>query len=965
MKRFWVVEQQATEFLIEEDNYEGVKRVGKTVSEDILMVSDKAPEIRNSIEACIGNRIIVMGTVGKSVILEELEKSGKISLEGIRNRREVFLMQIVEEPFEYNTQVKEILVIAGSDKRGTIYGMFRLSELCGVSPLIYFGDAVPEKKKELCVSLVEPFYAKEPSVKYRGFFINDEWPAFGNWCVEKFGGVNAKAYQLIFELLLRLKGNYLWPAMWRSSFSQDGPGLLNAELADIYGVIMGASHHEPMCRAGVEWQRQFKEYGDDSTWSFISNEKAITKFWENGIKRNRKFETVITIGMRGEDDSKLLPENATIQDNINVLKNAIKTQHRLIKEHISSDLKRVPRMLAIYKEVEDYYYGDENCEGLKDWDELEDVIFLLSDDNYGQLRTLPQKADKPHPGGYGMYYHFDYHGAPVSYEWMNCNRLTKTWEQMTQAYEFGVREMWIVNVGDLKAVEYPLCYFMDLAYDYDKWGINAINSTEKYAKEWICKQFGSRLTERQFALMFDVIEGYTKWNALRSPEAMREGIYHPIHFMENDRVYGQVSAIMEKAECLNRELDGDAKITYQSIIYYPAMASLNLILMYLEADVNKKLAKRGCIYANTVATAVQERVKADNCYVQEFHLANNKKWNHCMSSAHTGFRGWDDKDWTYPTVELVNPIPGGKIVVSFRGSEEYHLGAHWQDKGPLVNDDFSNPNCQSVLLDIDSRGMVSFSYELVYNCPWLLCEEKNGRVEPLKEGRKTLSFRIDRNQLNGKEEASVLLQIRFDNGSKTYSNLLIKAEQAPKAEGRESYLFVERQGYCSMRAEHYSEKKDVEENGFRVVSYLGREGNAIKAFPVDKVYEEVKNAPYVKYSLLAKKEGMYELILYILARNPVMMGGRMRFAVSVNNGEAISLNGIPENYYTEWYNHDWAEGVLSHGRTVKTQIFLQKGRNDIYVYAKEAGLILEKLVVHAMDKLPESYLGPDESYYLK
>lgn len=973
MDRFYVVrEQKAAEFLVEEESFAGVKMIAETVAEDVFAICGNSPEIKESISGCTSDRVVLMATVGQSPLLERLERDGKVSLSEVRGKREVYLLQLVKEPFAEFPEVKELFVIAGSDKRGTIYGMFGLSERLGVSPLLYFGDAMPEHKSEPFVELADAVVSKEPSVKYRGFFINDEWPAFGNWCTEKFGGINAKAYRKIFELLLRLKGNYMWPAMWRSSFSEDGPGLLNAELADTLGVVMGLSHHEPMCRAGVEWQNQYKAYGTDSAWSFISNAEAITKFWEEGILRNKPFENVITTGMRGENDSKLMPENATLKDNIEVIKKAIRTQHDLLKKHINPDLAKVPRMLAIYKEVEDYYFGDDTCEGLKDWDELKDTIFLLSDDNYGHLRALPTEETRKHPGGYGMYYHFDYHGAPVSYEWMNCNRLTKTWEMMTQAYESGVREMWIVNVGDLKTVEYPLCYFMELAFDYETWGSGAPNKTEAFLKRWIEQQFGSRLSEKQKKMMAEVIEGYTKWNAARSPEALREGIFHPVHFKECDRVWEQVHSIMETAERLNEELSGEALVTYQSIIYYPAMASLNLILMYAETELNKELARRGCVYANVYRDRVIKRILDDSRYVEEYHEANSGKWNHCMSSAHTGFRGWDDKNWTYPTVETVVPIPGGKVVVSFRGSETYHLGAHWQDNGPMVNDDFTRPDTREVLLDIDSRGNVSFSYEVECDSPWLKCSEAGGRVEIEEGGRKTLVFTVDRSLLCRAEEAPVTVWITFDNGQKTHSKLLFMADnlslptsECEKESDRERYLFVERQGYCSMRAEHFSEKRDVDGKGFQVIDYLGREGAAVKAFPAMEYYVNPKAAPYVKYIFMAKQTGTYKLDMHILTRNPVVKGGRMKFAVSVNESAPQEVYSVSEQYYTEWFHQEWADGVLNHARIVTTEISVREGENEIYVYAGEPGVILEKLVVYPEDtELPESYFGPEESYYV-
>lgn len=964
MSSFYVAkEKKIADFLVEKESLEGVKLIAETVREDLRAVTDMVAKITADIGECKSDRVILMATLDHSELLDRLENEGKISLEALRGKREVYCLKHIEFPFAEVSSIKELFVIAGSDKRGTIYGMFRLSELCGVSPLIYFGDATPEKNSEPVINFTDEFVSKEPSVKYRGFFINDEWPAFGNWCMETFGGINAKAYRKIFELLLRLKGNYMWPAMWASTFSEDGPGLLSAELADKLGVVIGLSHHEPMCRAGEEWQKIYSQYGTDSTWSFVTNEAEITEFWKDGILRNKDFENVVTIGMRGENDSKLMPEDATLKDNIEVIKKAIRTQHRLIKDYMNQDLKEVPRMLAIYKEVEDYYFGDETCEGLKDWKELEDVIFLLSDDNYGNLRALPTDEDRNHSGGYGMYYHFDYHGAPISYEWTNCNRLTKTWEMMTQAYESGVREMWIVNVGDLKAVEYPLCYFMELAYDFESWGSSAINKTELFAKKWIDTQFGNGISAQQKELVGKVLEGYTKWNALRTPEAMNEGIYHPVHFRETDRAIDKVLQIMETAEKLNCQLSGPALITYQNMIYYPAMASLNLVMMYLETGLNKELARRGCLYANTYAKSVRKRIENDSKIVEEFHNSNNKKWNHCMSSAHTGFRNWDDNDWVYPTTSTVYPIPGGKVLVGFRGDEKYHLGAHWQDNGPLVNEEFIRPDQKEVILDINSRGNVSFQYQLEYDCPWLLCDRKNGRVDINESGHDEVHFYIERKELKSKDEALCKVQIEFDNGEKTYSDILIKAMNY---QGEGQNLFLENHGYCAIRAEHYSEKKDIDGKGFEVINYLGREGAAVKALPAMEVYPDPLNAPYVKYSMLAEKNGEYNLVCYLLSRNPAVKGGRMRFAISINDEKPQDMYGVSENYYTEWFNAEWADGVLDHARTVTTTVSLKEGQNDIYFYAGEPGVILEKLVLYRADTdMKESYLGPQESYCIK
>lgn len=960
MSTFPIIEDHHPAWMvIEEEAYEGVLRIGKRVAEDILMVAGEEPPILRKKDQCKNDFVILAATLGKSPILEELEASGKWRAGEITGKREVYRMQVIENPFIDMPEVKKALIIAGSDKRGTIYGLFRLSEMCGVSPLVYWGDATPEKKGRIVPEFGNGFCSREPSVTYRGFFINDEWPAFGNWCLETFGGVNAKAYEEIFILLLRLKGNYLWPAMWDSVFSEEGPGIESARLADCYGIIMGASHHEPMCRAGAEWQRICQKYGKDNTWSFVTNKEAITEFWRDGILRNKPFENVITIGMRGENDSMLLSEDAALEENIQVIKDAILTQHELIRTHINEDLSKVPRMLAVYKEVEEYYYGDDTCKGLKGWEELKDVILLLCEDNFGNTRGLPGAGDGAHLGGYGMYYHFDYHGDPISYEWQNSSRLTKTWEQMTQAYEYGVQKLWIVNVGDLKGAEYPLCYFMDLAYDYETY--SKPNQTEKYVQTWIDRQFGERLKGKQKEELFELLEGYTKWNALRHPEAMQPDIYHPCHFREGERVWEEVNGLLNKADCLKEEMPEECLDAYCSMIYYPAAASLNLILMHIEAGRNAHFAKRGAVTANIFGAQVKDRILQDRKYVDAYHRMADGKWNHMMDSAHTGFRSWDDSDWTYPTVQEVLPIPRAKIVTGFRGSGEYHVGEHWLDVEWVCNDDFTRPDVDKVWIDLDSRGNVDFTYRIECDKMWAAFSPKEGRVRSLEEGGTSIAVTCDRTRLSGRERAYIRIYVDFANGEKTVGKLALDAERReyPYPPG----TYVERQGYISMRAENFAEEKKADGKGFQVIKYLGRTGSAVKSFPVTESWVGKSEAPYLKYVFAAGQAGEYILRIGLMPRNPVEKGGRMRCVVSVNEGEKIIVDTVPDTFTPGAGCREWSRGVLDNLRVAQTVVTVREGINDLYFYGADPGIVLDSLTLYPKGtKLPDSYLGPIESY---
>ena len=310
-----ITSKTAIQLVYDENCKSGIVKIAGKVKDDIAAVVGKAEKTEDSIK-------IVFGIAGESAVRDDLEKQGLIDTAPIQGKREVYGFYVRDN--------ENSIFIAGSDKRGTIYGLFHISELIGVSPLINWSGVKPPKKPFISLSASDSLISKEPSVIYRGFFINDEWPAFGNWCSIHYGGFTAKMYENVFELLLRMKGNYLWPAMWSSSFACDGPGLASAELADEYGVVIGLSHHEPCLRHGEEYSRlrgPQSIYGD--AWDFRTNREGITRFWRDGLKRNGHLENVITVGMRGERDSKLLGENSTLADNIELLRSVFKTQNTL------------------------------------------------------------------------------------------------------------------------------------------------------------------------------------------------------------------------------------------------------------------------------------------------------------------------------------------------------------------------------------------------------------------------------------------------------------------------------------------------------------------------------------------------------------------------------------------------------------------------------------------------------------
>ncbi|MBR5712905.1 MAG: glycosyl hydrolase 115 family protein [Lachnospiraceae bacterium] len=656
---YLVCNKVAADIYVGPDAWPGVLRVAGVLADDIALVSGVRPRIVRD-AAQLSKRCIIVGTAGRTCG----DPEGLFAdCAGVEGSREVFTLRTANKPLP---NVEEALVIYGSDKRGTIYGMFEASRRIGVTPWVWFADAAPAKCAEPVLPGDLPFVSKEPSIRYRGFFINDEWPSFGNWTTNLFGGFNAKMYEQVFLLLLRMKGNYLWPAMWSAIFPNDGPGLANAELADELGVVMGASHHEPCCRQGEEYKYlrgKDSVYGD--AWNFLTNEEGITRFWADGLARSGRFENVITVGMRGEADSTILGHESTLADNIDLLRRVLRTQNKLIREHVNEDLSKVPRMLALYKEVEPFFYGDAKTPGLMGEPELEGVTLMFCEDNYGNMRTLPSEALRNHNGGFGMYYHFDYHGGPVSYEWVNSTQLSKVWEQMGRAYAAGIRDIWIVNVGDLKPQEYPLTYFMDLAYDFEKYGTRP-NETVEYTQHFTADVFAGGFEEcdrnEAFRRISETLLGYSALNAQRRPETLHPMTYCLSEESEAARMLAACRKLRENCEWLASRVRPELADCLFELVTYPATASANLVEMMIAAAANEALLSEENPRADVYADLVADRIREDEELAKQYHTIAGGKWNGMMSGKHIGFKQWNDEGSGPPAVHRLAEVKNGTYL---------------------------------------------------------------------------------------------------------------------------------------------------------------------------------------------------------------------------------------------------------------------------------------------------------------
>ena len=943
-------------FVCDENEFSGVQKISLKVAKDIERVFGFFPKKSYSL-GDVKKNAVVFGTVGKCALLDTMEREGKIDLSHIKGKREVFGFFVLE-----NT-----IVIAGSDKRGTIYGLFHISELLGVSPFVDFADVVPARKDSFEFTSEHTFISKEPSIKYRGFFINDEWPAFGNWSLKRFGGPNAKCYEHVFEMLLRLKGNYLWPAMWSAVFSWDGPDLKNAELADEYGVVMGTSHHEPCCRAGEEhrkYRNTTKEYGDE--WNFQHCREGITRFWRDGLRRNRPFENIYTVGMRGEADTAILGREATLKDNIDLLKDVLNTQYKLMKEEVNPNLNEIPRLLVMFSEVDKFYFGNKDTQGLKDTDLLDGVTIMMTDDNYGVLRALPDESMRNHKGGLGLYYHFDFHGGPHCYEWVNENYLPKAWEQLTTAYEWGIRDVWIVNVGDMGLLEFPLNYFMDMAYDYEKYGSPDKCNTKQWTHDWLYKQFGSYFVESDMQKMESLVQDYTFITNRCKPEVMNGKIYDTRHFGEADELFAKAQNIVETAQYLLSRCPDEIEGAFYELVYYSAAGAANVYRIWIASQRNHLYAKQNRIEANDWAKKVDEFITFDTELTDAYHKIDGGKFYGFGLSEHIGFDHWNDEDDKKPILMNVYPSKKPRLVVNPTDRAEYLVGTDYSEKEMRI-DAFLNPAAQSFAIDLAPSNEMEIPYTVTSSVPWLILSHEKGIALHRHD---TLTVTIDREklaQVGGKGEG--IVQINAVLGAQKGLMKLIfsaqNAESLPKATKANTYF--ETNGYISILADKYSAKHDAKDFAFSHLDGYGRTESAMKVLPAfhEPFTKETADVPYLEYTFVAENDGDYTAEFYFSPTNPPLIDNVMEYAYSINGGDLVVKNVVDKATFVTYFSEEWMYGAEYNIQKRRVVVPVKKGENTLRFYAYAPTLVLEKMVLFAQDKEPRSsYLGPSESYKL-
>jgi hypothetical protein len=942
-----VQEKRAAAVHVDAADWPGVRRAARDLVQDVFRVTGQRPELHVN-QSRLSGKVILVGTLGKSEMIDRLVQSGKIDVQSISGKWESFIIQTVANPLP---NVASALVIAGSDKRGTIYGIYDLCEQMGVSPLYWWAD-VPVRHREALFVKPGKYIQGSPSVKYRGIFLNDEAPDLSEWVREKFGNAplsenppipagvanyDHRFYEKIFEAILRMKGNYLWPAMWNNAFNEDDPE--NARLADEYGIVMGNSHQEPMLRAQKEWDRRFlKTLG---SWNYYKHPDVLQKFWREGLQRNKKYESIVTIGLRGANDTPMIP-GGTVAQSMALLEEIVGVQRKIIAEEINPKIESVPQLWCLYKEVQEYYNA-----GLRVPD---DVTLLWADDNWGNIRRLPTEAERKRSGGAGIYYHFDYVGGPRNYKWINTVSIPSVWEQMTQAKEYGADRIWIVNVGHFKHLLFPTEFFLQLGWDASRWTNKNIG---EYTRLWASREFGSQHAET----IAKIVDRYSRYAARRKPELLSPTTYSLADYREAERVIAEYRDLISLAEQVYSKLPQSAREAFYDLVLFPVKACAQVNELYVTAAKNALYAQQGRAATNELADKAQKLFDADAELMEHYNKTfAGGKWNHFMDQVHIGYTMWNDPPQNVmPKVTRIQLPQAGSMGIAIEGS-----AAIWPGNSTALRlPGFDGINRQRYFIDVFNRGQNSFDYTAVATEPWIMVNSAKGAIQ--QEARLYVS--IDWTKApQGMHEAKV--RIRQTNGEEGEIGI---GMTNPSGITRDTLKgFIENAGVVSIEAEHFTRNIPSKQVRWEKIYGYGRTLSAMTILPMkaESVLSS-EDAPCLEYRMYLFKPGKLQVLTTFAPALNYVPGRGVRYAISFDDETPQILDIVPKDFDARNGNREWEESVRNASRTISSSHQLSgAGYHTLKIHMVDPGVVMQKIVVDA-GGLKSSYLGPPESHLRK
>lgn len=958
-----VGDKQQAQILLDPHDHNGLQRAVATLQQDIRKVTGRQLLVQHSVTTdATSDLAVIVGSLDQSALLKDLVQRGKLDVSVIKGRWEAFQISLVEAPLP---GIRQALVIAGSDKRGAIFGVYDLAAQIGVSPWGWWAD-VPVKTSKVLYIKAGTHKVDAPKVKYRGIFLNDEYPALTSWVLQKHGGYNHKFYQQVFELLLRLKANFLWPAMWNNAFADDDPQ--NAILADEMGIVMSNSHHEPMLRADKEWNR----YGK-GPWEYSKNREAIYQFWQQGAARHKNLESIFTLGMRGQED-----EPMSEGENIGLLEKIVADQRQILTETFKNrDVSTVPQVWALYKEVQGFYER-----GMRVPD---DVTLLWSDDNFGHLRRLPSAEERSRSGGAGVYYHFDYVGGPRSYTWINSTPIAKIWQQMDLAWRYQANRIWIVNVGDLKPMEYPIDFFLRMAWNPTQF---TAGNLEQYARDFAAQQFGPK----HAAEIAQLLEGYSRHNGRRRPEAMTAQSYPLLANQEAARVSTELAALAQRSTALLAKLPANQRDAFIQLVDHPVQATQALFELYHASARNQLLAAQGRRETNAAAADVKRWFERDAALTARYHqlgapAGQPGRWDQMMAQPHIGLSYWRNPEANTMPVLLSNqPITPADMGVVAEGS-----AAVWpqsDDLGQsLVLPRFDRLGTQQRLIEIFNRGSQPFQFEAKVvdasvgknKAGWLQIGASQAEVKSSYPLKVSIDWRKTQPGLN---QAEVWVKGTGYGWAKVKVTALDSpAAQMPALQTTlAASAFADADGYIAVNASSALVKGNSAERHWQLVPGLGRflldeqAGSMQAVTPVDQPADVIpaeispadtsptviQQAPHLQFPLYFQQAGEFNLQLYLSPALQITPGRGVRLAIALGDAEPQLLDLM-----ANFDDKVWQQSVLDNIRILQHRLQVKRpGLHQLRVYLVDPAVVLQKITIDT-GALQPGYLGPAQSRRLQ
>lgn len=895
---------------------------------DIERVTGRKAAVKEATAGLTENAVLV-GTLGKSPVIDGLVKQGKLEVKDVAGRWETFVIATVANPLP---GVRQGLVIAGSDRRGTAYGVYEMSRRIGVSPWSWWADVTPVHRAQLHVA-PERVRVGPPAVKYRGIFINDEMWGIRPWAMQTLApeeghGLGPKTYAKVFELLLRLRANHLWPAM------HNGEGGTipfncyekNKVVADDYAIVMGSSHIEPMLRnniSGAEWDREYP----GEPWDYVKNKEHIYKYWEDRVKANGKYENVYTMGKRGRDDEP--GSDVTVP----VLEQIIADQRTILAKWVNQDVTRVPQVLIAYTEVLGLYN-----KGLKLPD---DLIFCWPDDNFGYIRQLPGPREQSRSGGSGVYYHIQWlNGATNAYTWLNTTPPALIWEEMNKAWQYGANKLWVLNVGDIKPGEIGIEFFLDLAWDPQRYRHDNIRD---FLVRWAARDLDLRFAGE----IADIMQAFYQLGLARRPEHLVQAkgkselkyswFSHTEFNDEAMRRLEQYDAIASRAQAVYDKLPAARKDAFFELVLYPVQCASLINRKVIYGDLSERHGREGraCAHedadkARAAAAQIIELTKHYNTGL----VTAGAKWNHMMSPA-PGPWGTQFRQYDMPPLS------------DCAGTGPPAMGVALEGGDPQTLADLSGISRDKRFIDLYNTGKGEIRWSATPSQAWLKIEPSAGTFTT----EQRLWVTVDWDRAPAGDNLTAEIKLAGNAGNKVVSVPVSK----PAAPAREAVSgFVESHGCVSMEAEHFTRKHDRGGAAWEVIQGLGRSGDSVAVQPPTVAShtepEDIRAAsPSLDYDIHLLKAGEARLDIDCLPTSPVAPNRGVRVAVSLDGEAPRVLTGRGGD-------------VLANLRRLTTTVKIATaGKHTLTVWMVDPGVVIDKLV---LDYAPpkESYLGPPESY---